>query len=108
MAANSPNKEEWALLDPDQRDLHQKVMEENLEAVASLGKTPVFCVVEGFHGWNHWAAVCFLGYMAIFQQHSLLWLASSEVLLAMKQAECIYTWGRPMVGESPLVCLKQV
>ncbi|XP_042306821.1 zinc finger protein 426-like isoform X2 [Sceloporus undulatus] len=36
------SKEEWSLLDPDQRALHREVMEKNMELVASLGKTPSF------------------------------------------------------------------
>ncbi|XP_042306783.1 zinc finger protein 213-like [Sceloporus undulatus] len=34
------SKEEWALLDLDQRALYQEVMEENLEMVTLLGKIP--------------------------------------------------------------------
>uniref|UniRef100_A0A803TN21 KRAB domain-containing protein n=1 Tax=Anolis carolinensis TaxID=28377 RepID=A0A803TN21_ANOCA len=36
--AVSFSEEEWALLDPDQRALHQQVMKENLETVSSLSK----------------------------------------------------------------------
>nr|XP_060616034.1 neurotrophin receptor-interacting factor homolog [Anolis sagrei ordinatus] len=37
------SEEEWALLDPSQKVLHQQVMEENLGIVSSLGKAP-FCL----------------------------------------------------------------
>nr|XP_016851889.1 PREDICTED: zinc finger protein 557 [Anolis carolinensis] len=33
------SEEEWALLDPSQKALHQEVMEENLEIVSSLGQS---------------------------------------------------------------------
>nr|XP_060616044.1 gastrula zinc finger protein XlCGF57.1-like [Anolis sagrei ordinatus] len=36
-------EEEWALLDPGQRALHQQVMEENLGMVSSLEATPFTC-----------------------------------------------------------------
>ncbi|XP_062825346.1 zinc finger and SCAN domain-containing protein 2-like [Anolis carolinensis] len=35
------SEEEWALLDPSQKALHQQVMEENLGIVSSLGKAPL-------------------------------------------------------------------
>ncbi|XP_042311567.1 zinc finger protein 669-like [Sceloporus undulatus] len=35
-------EEEWALLDPGQRALHQEVMEEIVEALSSLSKAPTF------------------------------------------------------------------
>ncbi|XP_042300726.1 zinc finger protein 705F-like [Sceloporus undulatus] len=36
------SKEEWSLLDPDQRALHNEVMEENMELVTSLGEATSF------------------------------------------------------------------
>uniref|UniRef100_A0A803TNK6 Uncharacterized protein n=1 Tax=Anolis carolinensis TaxID=28377 RepID=A0A803TNK6_ANOCA len=35
------SEEEWALLDPSQKALHQQIMEENLGIVSSLGKAPL-------------------------------------------------------------------
>nr|XP_016851891.1 PREDICTED: KRAB domain-containing protein ZNF747-like [Anolis carolinensis] len=35
------SEEEWALLDPSQKALHQQIMEENLGMVSSLGKAPL-------------------------------------------------------------------
>nr|XP_008116192.1 PREDICTED: zinc finger protein 773 isoform X2 [Anolis carolinensis] len=35
------SEEEWALLDPSQKALHQQLMEENLGLVSSLGKAPL-------------------------------------------------------------------
>ncbi|XP_062825549.1 zinc finger protein with KRAB and SCAN domains 5 isoform X2 [Anolis carolinensis] len=35
------SEEEWALLDPSQKALHQQIMEENLGIVTSLGKAPL-------------------------------------------------------------------
>nr|XP_060616299.1 putative KRAB domain-containing protein ZNF788 isoform X2 [Anolis sagrei ordinatus] len=35
------SEEEWALLDPSQKALHQQIMEENLGIVSSMGKAPL-------------------------------------------------------------------
>ncbi|XP_062829578.1 zinc finger protein 202 isoform X2 [Anolis carolinensis] len=35
------SEEEWALLDPSQKALHQQIVEENLGIVSSLGKAPL-------------------------------------------------------------------
>ena len=40
--AVSFTQEEWALLDPDQKALHQEVMEENWQMISSFGKAPSF------------------------------------------------------------------
>nr|XP_008116198.1 PREDICTED: zinc finger protein 829 [Anolis carolinensis] len=35
------SEEEWTLLDPSQKALHQQLMKENLGIVSSLGKAPL-------------------------------------------------------------------
>nr|XP_060616498.1 neurotrophin receptor-interacting factor homolog [Anolis sagrei ordinatus] len=39
------SEEEWALLDPSQKALHQQIMEENLGIMSSLGKAPFMLAV---------------------------------------------------------------
>nr|XP_020634526.1 zinc finger protein 560-like [Pogona vitticeps] len=42
--AVSFTQEEWALLDPNQKALHQEVMEENWQMISSLGNAPSFSI----------------------------------------------------------------